>query len=77
MDDEYTDEGRGEYFESRRQWDNKNPFVCLKRMNNQASGWLDGRFKTLCCRLRFNVSRHHYRISVANQRQFRISSAST
>ena len=32
MDDEYTDEGRGECFESRRKWDNKNPFVSLKRM---------------------------------------------
>ena len=32
MDDEYTDEGRGEWFEFRRKWDNKNPFVSLKRM---------------------------------------------
>ena len=32
MDDEYTDEGRVEGFESRRKWDNKNPFVSLKRM---------------------------------------------
>lgn len=32
MDDEYADERRGEYFESRRKWDNTNPFVSLKRM---------------------------------------------
>ena len=28
----HTHEGRGECFESRRKWDNKNPFVSLKRM---------------------------------------------
>ena len=35
MDDEYTDEGRGECFESRRKWDNKNPFVSLKRITTK------------------------------------------
>ena len=35
MDDEYTDEGRGECFESRRKWDNKKPFVSLKRITTK------------------------------------------
>ena len=35
MDDEYTDEGRGECFEYRRKWDNKNPFVSLKRITTK------------------------------------------
>lgn len=35
MDDEYTDDGHGECFESRRKWDNKNPFVSLKRITTK------------------------------------------